>query len=82
MRIFRLQAREDFAAALKVLLPGKFTRFYCHASSILSSAVSEERVMDWFKNLSIRWKFQLGFFVVTMVTTIYNRMLASTSCRK
>ena len=28
-------------------------------------------------NLSIRWKFQLGFFIVTMVTTIYNRLLAS-----
>ncbi|MCX7176933.1 MAG: methyl-accepting chemotaxis protein [Proteobacteria bacterium] len=27
--------------------------------------------------LSIRWKFQLGFFIVTMVTTIYNRLLAS-----
>ncbi|TAN71168.1 MAG: methyl-accepting chemotaxis protein [Gallionella sp.] len=28
-------------------------------------------------SLSIRWKLQLGFFVVTMITTIYNRMLAS-----
>ncbi|MHB1099021.1 MAG: methyl-accepting chemotaxis protein [Burkholderiales bacterium] len=27
--------------------------------------------------MSIRWKFQLGFFVVTMVTTIYNRVLAA-----
>ncbi len=33
--------------------------------------------MNWFINLSIRWKFQIGFFVVTTVTTIYNRMLAS-----
>ena len=33
--------------------------------------------MNWFMNLSIRWKFQLGFFIVTMVTTIYNRLLAS-----
>jgi len=33
--------------------------------------------MQWFLNLSIRWKLQLGFFVVTMVTTIYNRLLAS-----
>jgi len=31
----------------------------------------------WFKALSIRWKLQLGFFAVTMVTTIYNRWLAS-----
>ncbi|MBS4098321.1 MAG: methyl-accepting chemotaxis protein [Sulfuricella sp.] len=28
-------------------------------------------------SLSIRWKLQLGFFMVTMITTIYNRMLAS-----
>jgi methyl-accepting chemotaxis protein len=33
--------------------------------------------MNWFNNLSIRWKFQIGFFFVTMVTTIYNRILAS-----
>ena len=33
--------------------------------------------MNWFIKLSIRWKFQLGFFVVTMVTTIFNRLLAS-----
>jgi len=32
---------------------------------------------NWFLGLSIRWKLQLGFFVVTMVTTIYNRILAS-----
>ena len=33
--------------------------------------------MNWFIRLSIRWKFQLGFFIVTMVTTIFNRLLAS-----
>ena len=33
--------------------------------------------MNWFAKLSIRWKFQLGFFVVTMVTTIYSRLMAS-----
>lgn len=33
--------------------------------------------MEWFRNLSIRWKFQLAFFVVTMVTTIFNRWLAT-----
>ena len=38
--------------------------------------------MDWIKNLSIRWKLQLGFFVVTMVTTIYSRMLASHELQK
>lgn len=32
---------------------------------------------NWFLSLSIRWKLQLGFFMVTMVTTVYNRMLAS-----
>ena len=38
--------------------------------------------MNWFVNLSIRWKFQIGFFVVTMVTTIYNRLLASHELQK
>ncbi|MDD5250656.1 MAG: methyl-accepting chemotaxis protein [Rhodocyclaceae bacterium] len=38
--------------------------------------------MNWFINLSIRWKFQIGFFVVTMVTTIYNRLLASHELQK
>ena len=38
--------------------------------------------MGWVKNLSIRWKLQLGFFVVTMVTTIYSRMLASHELQK
>ena len=38
--------------------------------------------MDWVKNLSIRWKLQLGFFVVTMVTTIYSRMLATHELQK
>ncbi len=33
--------------------------------------------MNWFLSLSIRWKLQIGFFAVTMVTTIYNRLLAS-----
>jgi methyl-accepting chemotaxis protein len=33
--------------------------------------------MNWFFELSIRWKLQVGFFIVTMVTTIYNRVLAS-----
>ena len=32
---------------------------------------------NWFSSLSIRWKLQFGFFLVTMVTTVYNRMLAS-----
>lgn len=38
--------------------------------------------MNWLKNLSIRWKLQLGFFVVTMVTTIFNRMLATHELQK
>jgi len=33
--------------------------------------------MNWFASLSIRWKLQLGFFLVTMFTTIYNRWLAT-----
>jgi methyl-accepting chemotaxis protein len=39
-------------------------------------------IMNWFANLSIRWKFQIGFFIVTMVTTIYNRLLASHELQK
>lgn len=31
----------------------------------------------WFLRMSVRWKFQLGFFVVTMITTVFNRMLAT-----
>jgi len=38
--------------------------------------------MNWFFNLSIRWKLQFGFFAVTMVTTIYNRILASSELGK
>jgi len=34
-------------------------------------------MINWYNALSIRWKLQLGFFMVTMVTTVYNRMLAS-----
>lgn len=33
--------------------------------------------MNWFMRLSIRWKLQFGFFMVTMVTTVFNRILAS-----
>lgn len=33
--------------------------------------------MAWFRNLSIRWKFQIGIFIVTMIVTIYNRALAT-----
>ncbi|BBI99532.1 hypothetical protein FGKAn22_12250 [Ferrigenium kumadai] len=32
---------------------------------------------NWYRSLSIRWKLQFGFFLVTMITTVYNRMLAS-----
>ena len=34
-------------------------------------------MLEKFMSLSIRWKLQLSFFMVTMVTTIFNRMLAS-----
>ena len=30
-------------------------------------------VPRWFLGLSIQWKLQLGFFVVTMVTIMVNR---------
>lgn len=39
-------------------------------------------MFKWFSALSIRWKFQIGFFLVTMVTTIYNRLLASHELQK
>lgn len=32
---------------------------------------------NWLLALSIRWKLQLGFFTVTMITTVYNRILAA-----
>ncbi len=34
-------------------------------------------MFEWIQRLSIRWKLQLGFFIVTMVTTVYNRVLAT-----
>ena len=34
-------------------------------------------MMNWYFALSIRWKLQLAFFMVTMITTVYNRMLAT-----
>ncbi|WP_277060434.1 methyl-accepting chemotaxis protein [Rivihabitans pingtungensis] len=34
-------------------------------------------MFSWFLRMSIRWKLQLGFFVVTMITTIFNRLLAT-----
>ncbi len=34
-------------------------------------------MINWFLALSIRWKLQLGFFMVTMITTVYNRLLAA-----
>lgn len=34
-------------------------------------------MVNWFLALSIRWKLQLGFFTVTMITTVYNRILAA-----
>lgn len=34
-------------------------------------------MLEKIMSLSIRWKLQLSFFLVTMVTTIFNRLLAS-----
>ena len=36
----------------------------------------ERRMFSWFLRMSIRWKLQL-VFVVTMITTIFNRLLAT-----
>ena len=38
--------------------------------------------MKWFSSLSIRWKLQIYFFAVTIVTTIYNRLLAAHELQK
>lgn len=34
-------------------------------------------MLNWLLGLSVRWKLQIGFFSVTMVTTVYNRILAA-----
>ena len=39
-------------------------------------------MINWFSKLSIRWKLQLGFFVVTMITTIFNRVHGSSELNK
>ena len=39
-------------------------------------------MFDKIMSMSIRWKLQLSFFMVTMVTTIFNRMLASHELEK
>ena len=33
-------------------------------------------IFNWFMSWSIRWKLQFGFFMVTMITIIFNRWLA------
>ena len=38
--------------------------------------------MRWLLALSIRWKLQFGFFMVTMITTIFNRLLATSELEK
>lgn len=49
----------------------------CVWSLVLVSTEYMDITMSWFSSLSIRWKLQLGFFLVTMFTTIYNRWLAT-----
>lgn len=39
-------------------------------------------IKNWFLGLSIRWKLQLGFFAVTMLTTLYNRWIAGNELQK
>lgn len=34
-------------------------------------------MFNWYFALSIRWKLQLGFFTVAMITTVYNRVFAA-----
>jgi len=36
-------------------------------------------MFNFFQSLSIRWKFQVIFFTVTMITTLYNRWLATSA---
>ncbi len=33
--------------------------------------------MDWWLKLSLRWKLQIGFMAVTVITTLFNRFLAA-----
>lgn len=37
---------------------------------------------NWYRNLSIRWKLQLSFFAVAVVTTVYNRLVFSSELTK
>lgn len=39
-------------------------------------------ISNWFIGLSIRWKLQIGFFAVTMVTTLFNRWMAMQELQK
>jgi len=41
-----------------------------------------QETLRWFLSWSIRWKLQFGFFAVTMITTIFNRWLASAELQK
>ena len=34
-------------------------------------------LVDWYRSLNLRWKIQLSFLLVTVLTTVYNRWLAS-----
>ncbi len=34
-------------------------------------------MLHWLSSLSIRWKLQIAFMAVTMITTVYNRLLAA-----
>ncbi|MDX5298886.1 MAG: methyl-accepting chemotaxis protein, partial [Gammaproteobacteria bacterium] len=34
-------------------------------------------MLRWFSALSLRWKLQIAFMAVTMITTVYNRLLAT-----
>ena len=40
------------------------------------------RTLRAFQSLSIRWKLQIAFFTVTMITTVFNRWLASNELDK
>lgn len=33
--------------------------------------------MDWWSKLGLRWKLQIGFMAVTVITTLFNRFLAA-----
>ncbi len=56
---------------------GRFSlEFKSAYPTLIRSSIAMEHAMQWWSKLSLRWKLQIGFMVVTMVTTLFNRILA------